>query len=133
MREEIGQVKQQRESMQRMLEDMGRMQATLSQQFATFTTYGMRPPSANPSLTHAGLPFPAIGSSYPATGPAYPATGPSFLHAMPMQLPIEPAFPMGQMGGQSEAPDTSPVNPLPDDYGYQPRFDTDYQGPFGAE
>ncbi|GLT30321.1 hypothetical protein SLA2020_051250 [Shorea laevis] len=95
-----------------MLEEMGRMQVALSQQFAALTTYGMRPLSANPSLTHAGQAFPVVGSSYPATGP-------SFLHAMPMQLPIEPTFPMGQMGGQSQAPNTSPVNLSPDDYGYQ--------------
>ncbi|GKV15377.1 hypothetical protein SLEP1_g26170 [Rubroshorea leprosula] len=112
--------------MQRMLEDMGRMQAALLQQFTAFTSYGMCPLSANPSLTYAGQAFPVVGSSYPTTGP-------SFLHAMLMQLPIEPAFPMGQMGGQSEAPDTSLVNALLDDYGYLSRFDTDYQGPFGPE
>ncbi|GLT68133.1 hypothetical protein SLA2020_403910 [Shorea laevis] len=78
--------------MQRMLEVIERMQATLSQQFAAFTAYGMRPPSATPSLTHAKQAFPVRGSSFPATSPYFP-------HAVPMQLPIEPIFPIGQMGG----------------------------------
>ncbi|GLT41118.1 hypothetical protein SLA2020_152040 [Shorea laevis] len=104
MWEEIGQVKQQQESMQRMLEDMGRMQAALLQKFTAFTAYGMHPPSANPSLTHVGQAFPIVRLSYLATGPF-------FQHAMLMQLPVDPAFPMGQIGGQLEAPDTSSVNP----------------------
>ncbi|GLT29732.1 hypothetical protein SLA2020_045780 [Shorea laevis] len=119
--------------MQRMMEDMGRMQASLSQQFAAFGAYGMRPPSVTPSLPHTGQAFPLAGTSFPTAGPSFHASGPSFPHAMPMQLPIEPAFPMGQMGRQSEAPDTSSANPPQDEFGYQPRFDADYQGPFGPE
>ncbi|GLT26325.1 hypothetical protein SLA2020_014030 [Shorea laevis] len=75
-------------------------------------------PSATPSLPHTGLAFPPVGSSFPTTGPSFHASVPSFPHAMPMQLPIEPTFPMGQMGRQSEAPDTSSANPPQDDYGY---------------
>ncbi|GKV13440.1 hypothetical protein SLEP1_g24445 [Rubroshorea leprosula] len=95
MRDDIGQVKEQREAMQRMLEDMGRLQASLSQQFAAFSAYRMRPPSATLSLSHIGQAFPLIGTSFPTTGPSFHASGPSFPHAMPMQIPIEPAFPMG--------------------------------------
>ncbi|GKV48031.1 hypothetical protein SLEP1_g54870 [Rubroshorea leprosula] len=133
MRDEIGQVKEQREAMQRMMEEIGRMQASLSQQFTAFSAYGMRLPSATPSLPHTGQAFPPIRTSFPTVGPSFHASGPSFPHAMPMQLPIEPAFPMGQMGRQSEAPNTSSPNPPQDEFGYQPRFDTDYQGPFGPE
>ncbi|GKV09925.1 hypothetical protein SLEP1_g21358 [Rubroshorea leprosula] len=133
MRDEIGQVKEQREAMQRMLEDMGRMQASLSQQFAAFSAYGMRPPTATPSLPHTGQAFLPVGTSFPTAGPSFHASGPSFPHAMPMQMPREPAFPMGQMGRQSGSPGTSSANPPQDDYGYQPRFDADYQGPFGPE
>ncbi|GKV21627.1 hypothetical protein SLEP1_g31588 [Rubroshorea leprosula] len=131
MRDEIGQVKEQRETMQRILEDMGRMQASLSQQFAAFSAYGMRPPNATPSLPHTGQAFPLVGTSFPTAGPSFHASEPSFPHAMPMQMPIEPSFPMDQMGRQSGSPSTSSTNPPQDDYGYQPRFDVDYQGPFG--
>ncbi|GKV14333.1 hypothetical protein SLEP1_g25229 [Rubroshorea leprosula] len=128
MRDKIGQVKEQREVMQRMLEDMGRMQASLSQQFAAFSAYRMRLPSATPSLPHTGQAFPPVGTSFPTARPSFHASGP-----VPMQMPIEPAFPMGQMGRQSGSPGTSLANPPQDDYGYQPRFDADYQGPFGPE
>ncbi|GLT51025.1 hypothetical protein SLA2020_244730 [Shorea laevis] len=133
MRDEIGQVKEQREAMQRMMEEMGRIQASLSQQFTAFSAYGMRPPSVTPSLPHTGQAFPPVGTSFPTDGPSFHPSGPSFPHAMPMQLPIEPAFPMGQMGRQSEAPDTSSANPPQDEFGYQPRFDANYQGPSGPE
>ncbi|GKV13843.1 hypothetical protein SLEP1_g24815 [Rubroshorea leprosula] len=119
--------------MQRMLEDMGRMQASLSQQFAAFSAYRMRPPSAIPSLPHNGQACPLVGTSFPIVRPSFHASGPSFPHAMPMQMLIEPAFPMGQMGRQSGFPSTSLANPPQDNYGYQPRFDADYQGPFGPE
>ncbi|GKV24305.1 hypothetical protein SLEP1_g33932 [Rubroshorea leprosula] len=108
-------------------------QASLSQQFAAFSAYGMRPPSATPSLPHTRQAFPPVGTSFPTTGPSFHASRPSFPHAMPMQMPIEPTFPMGQMGRQSGSPGTSSANPPQDDYGYQPRFDADYQGPFGME
>ncbi|GKV17595.1 hypothetical protein SLEP1_g28075 [Rubroshorea leprosula] len=133
MRDEIGQVKEQREVMQRMLEDMGRMQASLSQQFAAFSAYGMRSPSATPSFPYTGQAFPLVGTSFPIARPSFHANGPSFPHAMPMKMPIEATFPIGQMGRQSRSPGTSSANPPQDDYGYQPRFDVDYQGPFGPE
>ncbi|GLT26772.1 hypothetical protein SLA2020_018170 [Shorea laevis] len=107
-------------------EKMGRIQAFLSQQIVSFSAYGMRPPTATPSLPHAGQAFPHVGSSFPVAEPSVP-------HAMLMQLPIELAFPMGQMGRQSKTPNTSPVNPPQDDYGYQLRFDVDYQGLFGPK
>ncbi|GKV15216.1 hypothetical protein SLEP1_g26018 [Rubroshorea leprosula] len=108
-----------REAMQMMQDEIG--------------AYGMHQPSATPSLPHTEQAFPPVGTSFPIAGPSFHASGPSFPHAMPMQLPIEPAFPMGQMGRQSEAPDTSSANLLQDEFGYQPRFDADYQGPFGPE
>ncbi|GKV01786.1 hypothetical protein SLEP1_g14311 [Rubroshorea leprosula] len=108
-----------REAMQMMRDEIG--------------AYGMRPPTATPSLPHTGQAFPHVGTSFPTSGPSFHAGGPSFPHAMPMQMPIEPTFPMGQMGRQSGSPGTSSANPPQDDYGYQPRFDTDYQGPFGPE
>ncbi|GKV41993.1 hypothetical protein SLEP1_g49455 [Rubroshorea leprosula] len=77
--------------------------------------YGMRPPSATPSLPHTGQAFLPVGTAFPIARPLFHASGPSFPHAMPMQLPIEPAFPMGQMGRQSEAPNTSSPNPPQDE------------------
>ncbi|GKV16756.1 hypothetical protein SLEP1_g27350 [Rubroshorea leprosula] len=133
MRDEIRQIKEQREAMQRMIEEIGRMHASLSQQFIAFSAYEMHPPSATPSLPHTGQAFPPVGTSFPTAEPSFHASGPSFPHAMPMQFPIEPAFPMGQMGRQSEAPNTSSPNPPQDEFGYQPRFDANYQGPFGLE
>ncbi|GKV13407.1 hypothetical protein SLEP1_g24415 [Rubroshorea leprosula] len=106
---------------------------TISCRELVHSAYGMRPPRATPSLPHTKQAFPPVGTSFPTVGPSFHANGPSFPHAMPMQLPIEPAFPMGQMGKQSEAPNTSSPNPPQDEFGYQPRFDADYQGPFGPE
>ncbi|GKV43043.1 hypothetical protein SLEP1_g50384 [Rubroshorea leprosula] len=108
-------------------------QASLSQQFVAFSAYGMRPPTATPSLPHTGQACPPVGASFPTVGPSFHASGPSFPHAMPMQMPIEPTLPMGQMGRQLGSPGTSSANPPQDDYGYQLRFDVDYQGPFGSE
>ncbi|GLT74864.1 hypothetical protein SLA2020_466300 [Shorea laevis] len=93
----------------------------------------MRSPSATPSLPHTGQAFPLVGTSFPTAATSFDASGPSFPHAVLMQLLIEHAFPMGQMGRQSEAPDTSSTNPPQDEFCYQPRFDADYQGPFGPE
>ncbi|GKV05533.1 hypothetical protein SLEP1_g17533 [Rubroshorea leprosula] len=86
----------------------------------------MHPPIASPSLPHSGQAFPLVGSSLPTARPSFP-------HAMPMQLPIELGFPMGEMGRQPQAPNTSSVNTPQDDYGYQSRFDADYQGAFGSK
>ncbi|GKV50017.1 hypothetical protein SLEP1_g56735 [Rubroshorea leprosula] len=87
-------------------------QASLSQQFAAFSAYGMRSPSATPSLPYTGQAFPLVGTSFLTVGPSFHASGPSFPHAMPMQMLIELAFPMGQMGRQSGSPGASSANPL---------------------
>ncbi|GKV43257.1 hypothetical protein SLEP1_g50571 [Rubroshorea leprosula] len=126
MRTEINHVKEEREVMKCMMEEMGRMQSCLSQQFATFNAYGMHPPMVGPS-------FPPTGQAFPPTGTSCPPAGPSFQHDMSMQLPMEHGIPMGNVGRQSKAADTSPSNPPHDDYVYHPRFDADYPGPFGSE
>ncbi|GLT28201.1 hypothetical protein SLA2020_031510 [Shorea laevis] len=91
---------------------MRKMHASLSQQFTVFSAYGMAPLSATPSLPHLGQAFPPIGSSFLTARSSFQASGPSFPHAVLMQLLIELAFPMGQVGRQSEAPDTSSANSL---------------------
>ncbi|GLT28150.1 hypothetical protein SLA2020_031030 [Shorea laevis] len=126
MRMEIDHLKEEKEVMKCMMEKMGRIQACLSQDFATFNPYGICPPMISPSFPHAGQAFPPTWTSCPFVGP-------SFQHDMPMQLPMEPGIPMGTIGRQSQATETSPINPLQDDYVYQPRFDADYPGPFGPE
>ncbi|GKV05623.1 hypothetical protein SLEP1_g17610 [Rubroshorea leprosula] len=90
MRTKIDHVKEEREVMKRIMEEMGRMQSCLSQQFATFNAYGMRPPMVGPSFPQAGQAFPPIGTSCPPVGP-------SFQHDMSMQLPMEHGIPIGNV------------------------------------